>query len=266
MDDKTSLANRAAATAIPPAAQAGVAPWPDVQLGWRLRLGVLMPSVNNVAEPQMQKMLPRGVSMHMTRLKLKEASPEELLNSMTEKVEDGSLLLADANVQRILFHCTAVTVNDPGVVDRIKERITGPTGIPATATSESILAAFDRLGARKIVMVTPYMQAVNDNEVAYFEHYGVKVLNEHGLGMVGARDFETVEPTTWYRLTAERRDDNADAYFISCAQSRAAEVIEALEQDLDRPVVTSNTAAMWYCLRQSGINDYVPGFGTLFTL
>ena len=62
----------------------------------------------------------------------------------------------------------------------------------------------------------------------------------------------------------EHRHEDADAYFISCAQVRAAEVIETLERDLQRPVVTSNQAAAWHCLRESGIRDKVAGFGTLF--
>ena len=77
---------------------------------------------------------------------------------------------------------------------------------------------------------------------------------------------DLLSPSEPEQNTKDRRNDEADAYFVSCAQNRAAEVIEALEHDLDRPVLTSNSAAMWYCLRQSGINDQVPGFGTLFTL
>ncbi len=247
-----------------PAAGPGAPPF--INLGHRLRLGLLHPSVNNVAEPQMTAMLPKGVSLHATRLKLVETDAASLLKSMTEKIEEASSLLADAAVDRILFHCTAVTVNDPSIGDSIKRRITAAAGVPANVTSEGIIAAFQRLGAKRIVMVTPYIQEVNDNEVRFFEHFGFTVLSEHGLNLAGARQIETVEPTTWYRITKEHRDDRADAYFISCASSRAAEAIEALEYDLGRPVITSNTAAMWHCLRQSGINDHVPGFGTLFTL
>ena len=59
------------------------------------------------------------------------------------------------------------------------------------------------------------------------------------------------------------RDPTADAYFLSCAQTRTAEVIEVLEHDLGRPVITSNQAALWHCLRESGLHDCIPGFGRL---
>jgi maleate cis-trans isomerase len=61
---------------------------------------------------------------------------------------------------------------------------------------------------------------------------------------------------------AMRRDD-ADAYFISCANIRATDVIEQLERELNKPVVTSNQAAFWSSLRMAGIKDDVPALGRL---
>lgn len=234
----------------------------DVPLGWRMRLGVLMPSVNYVAEPQMTAMLPDGVYLHATRLKLTGSTREELM-LMTDGIEEASLLLKDAEPQRILFHCTALTTYEEGIDQRIRERITGATGIPASVTSEALIAAFAAIGAKKIVMVTPYIHEINEHEMAFFNRNGIEVLDEHGLGLPGGKEFATVEPSVWYRLVMERRNPDADAYFISCAQSRCAEIIEPLEQDLGRPVVTSNQAAVWHCLRQSGLQDRVPGFGAL---
>jgi maleate isomerase len=207
-------------------------------------------------------MVPPGVSLHATRLKLTGSTEEELLG-MTENIEEASLLLADTEPHRILFHCTAVTTFDSNIVDRIRDRITRATGIPATVTSEALIAAFRALGARRLVMVTPYIEPVNEREVAFLTHHGLTVLREHGLGLPGGKEFATVEPAAWYRIVMAQRDDAADAYFLSCAQARNAEIIEVLEHDLGRPVVTSNQAALWHCLRQSGLDDRVAGFGRL---
>ena len=230
-------------------------------MGWRLRLGVLQPSINVVAEPQLEAMAPQGVSIHTTRLKL--ASVEDLAH-MADNVEEAATLLADAGVHRILFNCTAVTVHDADVGDRIRRRIGSATGIPATITADALVAAFQALEARRIVMVTPYERDINERETAFLNHHGIEVLREHGLNLKTAWDYLKVEPAEWYDLVSRHRDDRADAYFISCAQARAVEVIEAIEFDFGRPVVTSNQAAMWRCLRESGVKDRVSGFGTLF--
>jgi maleate isomerase len=247
---------------VPVHPDSGRGPAPQIKLGWRLRLGILQPSVNTIAEPQIQAMLPDGVSLHATRLKLVGSSPEEMME-MTKGVEEAALLLKDVDPHRILFHCTALTTYDRDMPRQLSARITNSTGIPATVTSDALIAAFAALGARKVVMVTPYPRAINEHEVAFLNSYGIEVLREHGLELSGGKEFGKVEPAAWYNLVMEHRHDDADAYFISCAQVRAAEVIETLERDLQRPVVTSNQAAAWHCLRESGIRDEVAGFGTL---
>jgi maleate isomerase len=241
---------------------AGTAATPAIHHGWRLRIGMLLPSVNSEAEPQIEAMLPAGVTLHTTRLRMGESSREELL-SMVEKVEEGATLLAEAAVDCILFHCTAVTTYDPGMADRLRERIAKATGLPALVTADAVVAGLRAVGARKVIMLTPYAQDINDHEVAFLRHHGITVLRERGLGLRYAKDFRTIEPFAWYRMARELKDERAEACFISCAQARVGEIIATVERDLGVPVVTSNQAAAWHCLRQAGVSDQVAGFGTL---
>ena len=84
--------------------QAGVTQ--SIRYGWRRRIGMLVPSVNRVAESEIAALMPDGVSPHTTHLKLTGSSREDLL-AMTEKVEEGAALLGDAGGDLIVFHCTA---------------------------------------------------------------------------------------------------------------------------------------------------------------
>jgi len=235
----------------------------SIRFGWRMRLGMLLPSSNLVAEPEIPAMLPEGVSLHTTRLKLAGSTRPELL-AMTEKVEEGAQLLADAAADLIAFHCTAVSTFDPEMEIGLKRRIEKATGKPATATSEALVAAFRALGARRIVLISPYTKAINEREVAYFAHHQVTVLRERGLALAGGQEFAAVEPGAWYRLAVENRLPEADAYFLSCTTIRATPVIATLERDLGKPVVTSNQALVWHSLRLGGVRDQFDGFGTLF--
>jgi maleate isomerase len=217
---------------------------------------MLLPSGNVVAESQFNAMLPDGVSLHTTRLKLTGSTDAELL-AMTERVEDGAALLADACVDLILFHCTAVSTWDANMDRALPERITTATGLPATATSRALMAAFKGLDVRRIVMVSPYIEPINAREAAFLEAHQISVQ---------AKDMISVEPGEWYRLVRANIRDDADAYFISCTAVRSLEVIEDLERDLGRPVVTSNQVAAWHSLRAMGIKDTPAGFGRLFSL
>ena len=59
------------------------------------------------------------------------------------------------------------------------------------------------------------------------------------------------------------RNDEANAYFVSCANVQAIHVLDDMEAELDRPVITSNQVALWHGLRLAGITDPVPGIGSL---
>lgn len=235
-----------------------------IRFGWRLRIGMLLPSSNRVAEPEIPAMLPDGVSLHTARLKLAGATRDELL-AMTEKVEEGAALLADADVDLIAFHCTAVSTFDPTMEKSLKQRIEATTGKPATTTAEALVAAFRALGARRIVLISPYPAEINRREVAFFAHHQISVLKEIGLDLNDGAGFAAVEPGEWYRLTVANRHEDADAYFLSCTTIRSTPVISVLERDLGRPVVTSNQALAWHALRCGNVQDRTPGFGELFT-
>jgi len=43
-------------------------------------------------------------------------------------------------------------------------------------------------------------------------------------------------------------------------------ILDALEQDLGRPVISANQASLWHCLRLSGVKGPVPGYGNLLRL
>jgi len=241
---------------------AGTASPGPIRFGWRLRIGMLLPSSNQVAEPEIPAMLPEGVALHTTRLNLAGSSREEEL-AMTEKVEEGAALLADAEPDLIVFHCTGATTLDPEMGGKLKRRIEQASGKPATTTAEALIAAFRTLETNRIVLLSPYPKETNEHEVAFFNHHQIEVVRELGLNLTTGAAFSAVEPREWYRLAVANRHRDAEAYFLSCATIRAVPVIAALERDLGKPVVTSNQAVIWHALRMGGVRDTMAGFGTL---
>src|SRR5471030_2810839 len=103
------------------------ASFPAIDYRSRLRAGVLIPSGNSVAEPELRAMLPAQASMLVTRLPLRGSSRAELMR-MLDDLEAASRLLADANVEVIAFHCTAVSTFAPDMAAGIRQRIENATG------------------------------------------------------------------------------------------------------------------------------------------
>jgi maleate isomerase len=224
---------------------------------------MLLPSVNRAAEPQITAMLPKGVGLHTTRLRL-QSSSDEHINEMVSDVERGAVMLADADVDLIVFHCTAASMFAPGFDDDIIERIEKATGKNATSTSKGCLEAFELFGAKNITLTTPYVQQTNDREVAYLESHDVNVLSETGAGITGdGGAMLAIEPEEWRRRVNAQDEPDSQAAFISCTAVRAVEAIEPIEADIDKPVITSNQAMLWHALRRLGIDDRPQGFGRL---
>ena len=92
--------------------EAGYADPPVLRYGSRLRLGMVVPSVNSNAESHIGAMLPDDVTLHTTRLKMEEKDANAMLG-FVDRIEEAASLLQDAGCQHILVNCTAVTTADP---------------------------------------------------------------------------------------------------------------------------------------------------------
>jgi maleate isomerase len=230
--------------------------------GERLRIGMILPNRNVVAEADAQAVLPRGVSIHTTRLKLHGTTAADI-KEMSDGAESAAMLLGAAPVGIIVFHCTAVSTSDPAMGDQLVARIEKAGNKKAVATSQGLVAALRTLNAKRIVMLTPYPQSVNDAEVRFLNHFGFDVLHEIGLNLPPSISTASVTPEQWLEKAIAMKRPDADAYFLSCTNIRVLSIIEELEHRLEAPVITSNQAMLWHCLRESNISDPVSGYGQL---
>jgi maleate isomerase len=229
---------------------------------WRARIGMIIPSTNAVAEPQVQMMSPDGVVFHCTRVGFAGTSEENVARFVAQ-AGDAAKLLADAGVEMVVLNCTAASMFRPGIDAEAVEVMESASGTKSTTVSRGVVEAFRALGARRVVLTSPYH--TNTREAAFLQHHQISVVNEVGLKLK-PQEFPKVEPGDWYRQVKSQAQaaPDADAYFLSCTAVRTAEVIQDLERDLDRPVVTSNQAMVWHCLKELGVRTELKGYGRLF--
>jgi maleate isomerase len=209
----------------------------------RARLGVLVPSGNTVAEPELRAMLPPGVGLFVTRLPLTGSSEPELL-AMLETLETGTQLLADAQPDAIAFHCTAVSTFAPHMAGEIRGRMGRASPILALATADAILAALAALRAKRVLLVTPYIEPVHQREIAWLTASGFDVVGGGCMDIATNAEMARIPAEAIRdRVLSQARDTQADVCFISCTAIRSAGLIAPLEATLDMPVITSNTDA-----------------------
>ncbi|HLI29130.1 MAG TPA: hypothetical protein VKZ60_18840 [Chloroflexota bacterium] len=229
----------------------------------RARIGLIIPSSNRLTEPQFRQHAPPGVAVHVTRLRM--TGPHHVpLAALRPRLAEAALALADARCDLIVFHCTAGSMEEGPAGERaILDAITEATGRPAATTATAVLAALAALGARRLVLLSPYAPAAHAAEVAFLTAAGHAVVRDRALALGGSDAYIAAPPRLWLESALALADPRADAYFLSCTNIHALPAIVPLEAALGRPVVASNQATLWYCLRRCGLADTVPGLGTL---
>jgi maleate isomerase len=238
---------------------------PQIDYGSRLRAGVLVPSGNSVAEPELRAMLPPDVSMLVTRLALRGSSKPELMR-MLDRLEAASELLADAEVDVIVFHCTAVSTFAPELADGIRERIRSASGITCFTTADAITEALWCLNAGRVSLLTPYIAEVHEREISFLEASGFCVDGSAYLGIDTNTEMAKLSAEIILEWAKHNVNPGADACLMSCTAINSAPVIARLEQASRLPVLTSNQCMVWHLLRSHGIDGGTEGYGRLFSV
>jgi maleate isomerase len=223
------------------------------------------PSGNSVAEPEIRAMLPRGVSALVTRLALRGSSPTELMR-MLDGLEAASELLADARVDCIVVHCTAVSTFAPELASDICERIKSASGIRCFTTADAILQALRRLNAKTVSLLTPYIDAVHEREAAFLKANGFVLKGSGNLGINTNAEMANLDPARLLDWATRSVDVSTAACLLSCTAIKSALVIAQLEKASGLPALTSDQSMAWHLLRSSGIDDRIDGYGRLFSI
>jgi arylmalonate decarboxylase len=233
--------------------------------GWRARIGILIPSINVVMEPEMNLMAPAGVSIHAARLVISGPSSGESYAEMSAQAGDAALQLKIIDPSVVAFGCTSC-----GFVESekdIKKRIEDAACVPVVTTSGAVVEALNFLNIRSIAVATPYVAFINDEEEKWLKAEGFEITDFQGLELgkdeyhrklIGRQPAEIA-----YGLASRVARSKPECVFISCTNFASAVMIEALEADLGIPVITSNQATLWAAIRSAGLNLKMEGYGRL---
>jgi maleate isomerase len=233
----------------------------------RARIGLIIPSVNRMTEPQFNHYAPEGLGIYVARGRV-AGQPNKTVAELSDEIAHAAGTLADAGPDLIVFHCTHTSMKEGADGEgRIIRLIEQTTGIKALSTSSLVKDALQAMGMKKLVVLSPYMS--NAPIIAYLKAAGFNVVKDVALKCKAAADFEAVTPQQWLDLARENDTPEADGIFLSCTNTTQIEAVAAIEKALGKPVVNSNQAVIWGCLKRLkeklGGTSELPALGRLMS-
>lgn len=240
----------------------------DGGIASRAAIGVIVLASDYTVEHEFRQMLDiPGVAFYESRIRNDPRITPETLKAMESRIADcADVILPGTELDVVAFGCTSASmvIGEEAVFDRIRSvRPNAACTTPITAA----FAAFDALDARRIAVLTPYRDDVNQVVRGYIEARGYEVavmgsFNEEN-DPVAAR----ITPASLAGAAEEIAGlADVDAVFVSCTSLRLAEAAKDIEARIGKPVTSSNHAMAWHCLRLAGVDDKRPEFGRLFTM
>ncbi|TDH58025.1 arylmalonate decarboxylase [Dankookia rubra] len=241
-------------------------------LGWRMKLGVLVPSTNTSVQPEYDAMRPPGITNHVRGFRIPNA-PTRTDTEFSQQLENMRATMVDAMDEVLTLDpghvILATAAESAGGVEGarvLRERLLAKSGgrVGVTLGADAILAALTRYdGMARIGVVTPYMPVGDEQARRFFEDSGIAVGRVKGLRCGSPVLIAHTPEATLRDAIVEVDSPDVDAVVVVGTNLPMARVAAMAEFWLGKPVIALNTATYWHALRQCGIHDKVQGFGRL---
>ena len=232
----------------------------------RGKIGFVVLAMEQTVEDDVFAVTPPGVGVHFTRVPMSNQVTAETLAAMEPGIVDAAaLLLPQGELTVLCYTCNSGTmvIGEQKVMDALNR---ANPGAAATTVMTGVVRALRALEARRLLVVTPYVDDVNVHVSRFLNERGFEIAALRGLGIADNSDIDRVEPEFIRAYARDLDVSGVDAVALVCGAMRTMDIVGALEQDLGLPVIASNQAMMWDCLRLCGVDDDFPAYGRIFSL
>jgi maleate cis-trans isomerase len=206
-----------------------------------LRVGLMVPANNTTMEGELLAWLPPGSTCQTLRI----ARGAAMLDATTLPAYRATALeLARAfrpeALDLIVYGCTAAGfVAGPEADTELGAAIAAITGRPTFTSAQAMVHTLTRHGVRRVALVTPYLDAVNERLSAFLAAYGIVVSS---LSSFQTRNVTELGAITAAQVTERTRaalQADSDAVFIACSQLPTLETLRTLSLEAAKPLFSS---------------------------
>jgi maleate isomerase len=242
------------------------------------RVGQIVPSSNITMETEIpamltarQQILPERFTFHSSRMRMKHVKKEELA-AMDAQSDRCALELSDANLDVIGYAClVAIMSMGIGYHRESQTRLTQITAdndmpTPVINSAGALVESLKVMGAKKIVVVAPYMKPLTELVVNYIKEEGFEILDYKALEIQDNLAVAAHDPMNLPEIVSNLNYADADVIVLSaCVQMPSMAAIAIVEAQTGKPVVTAAVATTYQMLRTMNLKPVVPGVGALLS-
>ncbi len=231
------------------------------------KIGVLVPFTNTNLEPDLGLMHLPGYTMHFQRMGGYDADEipgsDQMAGLGASDISHDLMMLAGVRPAAVLYGCTSATLaHGPAFDADLAKQIQSSSGAVSFTAAGSLIEAIKALGVKKIGFSSPYLGEINVQAVDFMAQNEIETVQRADIGReLGNYGQGELSLNEVFELACQADHPEAEAIVLSCTDMRSVEIVESVETQLGKPVITSNQA-MVFCLCQSlgiGPLPHMPG-------
>ncbi len=229
------------------------------------QIGLISPNLSQETLEDVYKILPKDVRIEGRALEVGIYSDSEF--SKAEQAFAG--LVRDLTRQPLDFLMVTgelfLSYKGPGSDRLILDLVKQITPVPASTVLTAVIRALRQLKMRHVVMATPFPEDQDVRLSKFLAHDGIEVAAHRCLGYNNSKVIWNLPPETGYELASAllREHPDVDGVYMPCNKWRIISVIDRIERDFNKPVVTNTQAWVWDALKAIGLGKSVSGYGRL---
>ena len=240
-------------------------------LGYRKKIGIVVPSTNTIVGPECEPLRPRGVTNHIARLTIQQkpiqasdsgymAHVQAMRDGIAPAIDQVATLAPDHVIMGVAIEAFSGGV---AAADALQRDLSTLAGVGVSMGSTAAVAALQRFKAKKIAVLTPHQPKGDETVRAYLQEAGFDVVKLTGLKCASPFAIAEVQPSTLRKVVRELDGSDVDAILQVGTNLAFGAVAAEGERWLEKPVLAMNVITYWDALRRSGIDDRVYGCGRI---
>jgi maleate cis-trans isomerase len=238
-----------------------------MRYGWRARIGHIAPAILDTSGEEMRKLLPAGV-LHVGLTisePIQTLGAEQAAAAFGRMVDAGKRLAAE-KVDVLICGGAPVALSKGAAGDtELAELLRRETQLPVVTANGVVIDGLRTLGARSVLVVSPFIKERNQEIKNFLEANQFQVLATKGLGLTKNIDFASQSPDAAFTLARglAKEYPAADAIYIACPRWPSVDIIAPLEADTGMAVIAAPAAMVWGALKAIKILECKSGYGRL---